>query len=146
MKKRLSQPWRSAWLGFWGGFRDAALDWARMIVGQKRGRMISGEWGSRRRRRKLLTLHVLGGVGDTAPLHHSHITATLQTSQLDVESRGGKCLHLSYNQSLTIICFSRRSLGVARWVAASSGGGGICIQLYCRLSTGIPYFVAFRDR
>ena len=54
-------------------------------------------------------------------------------------------MHLSYNQSLTIICFSSRSLGVARWVAASSGGGGICIQLYCRLSTGIPYFVALRE-
>ena len=52
-------------------------------------------------------------------------------------------LHLAYNQSLTMICFSSRSLGVVRWVAASSGGGGICIQLYCRLSTGIPYFVAF---
>ena len=127
--KRLSQPWRSAWLDFWRGFRDAAgmFFWSRMIVGQ-RVRMISGERGSRRRRRKLLTLQVLGGVGHTAPLHH--ITATLQTSQLDVESRGGKCLHLSYNQSLTIICFSRRSLGVVRWVAASSGGGGICIQLY----------------
>ena len=42
-----------------------------------------------------------------------------------------------------MICFSSLSLGVVRWVAASSGGGGICIQLYCRLSTGIPYFVAF---
>ena len=52
-------------------------------------------------------------------------------------------LHLAYNQSLTMICFSSLSLGVVRWVAASSGGGGICIQLYCRLSTGIPYFVAF---
>merc|ERR1719422_1663299 len=51
-------------------------------------------------------------------------------------------LVLAYNQSLTMICFSSLSLGVVRWVAASSGGGGICIQLYCRLSTGIPYFVA----
>ena len=95
---------------------------ARMIVG--------GEMGWRSRRRKLLTLRVLGGVGDPTALYSTHIAA-LQTSQLDVESLGQSgCLHLSYNQSLTIICFSRRSLGVVSWVAASSGGGGICIQLY----------------
>ena len=121
--------------GFWGGFRDGFVCLARMIVG--------GERGWRSRRRKLLTLRVLGGVGDPTALYSTHIAA-LQTSQLDVESLGQSgCLHLSYNQSLTIICFSRRSLGVVSWVAASSGGGGICIQLYWRLSTGIPYFVAF---
>ena len=40
-------------------------------------------------------------------------------------------------------CFCSLSLGVVRWRPESSGGGGICIQLYCRFSTGIPYLAAY---
>ena len=40
------------------------------------------------------------------------------------------------------VSLSSRSLGVTRLADASSGGGGICIQLYWRFSTGIPYLAA----
>ena len=56
----------------------------------------------------------------------SHLTNTAQT------------------QHWLTICFSSLSFGVARCKLASSGGGGICIQLYCRFSTGIPYLAAWK--
>ncbi len=47
-----------------------------------------------------------------------------------------------YPQHCPTRCFWSLSLGVVRWRPESSGGGGICIQLYWRFSTGIPYLAA----
>lgn len=55
-----------------------------------------------------------------------------------LQGQGGEARGLSLT-----MCLSSLSFGVISWTV-SSGGGGTCIQLYCLLSTGIPYFAAWK--